>query len=165
MNRLRNMLTVLLTTTVILTCLTCYAALPDEEFSAESIYLGDTIQAVRTLYGEPVSGKMNNAKQYVFQFRTPNGLIEVTSEDNQTVCGLFITNEKLETGAFIKLGSTKEDIIEKYGEPTFQRKDFYSKADILTYSKPGAGRKAKKMIFWLENNKVKTIRIIEEYET
>ena len=145
MKHTKKFLTVTLTMLSMLFCLTCYAELADEEFSAEKLYAGDPFGTVTSLYGKPVSENMMNNKAIYYEYETPNGKLKVREENNKngnkTIGEIRIeegSNCKTYSGAGI--GTTMDKIKSIYGTPTFENKDQYTKRGTtltnLVYNKP-----------------------------
>ncbi len=150
--------------TLMIFCTTCFAELPDEEFSAEKIYLDDELSDVKNLYGEPLEEHISYDKKIKRIFQTPKGKLLISFNDRDKVDGISIMEGTSETGSFIKINSTAQEVIEKYGEPTRVDKNASNNYTIM-YRNPVKNYKIKTMIFNIKENKVTNIIIVNADNT
>lgn len=165
MKKLKNIFVLTLSIIIMLFSLTCYAALPDEAFSAEKLFVGGSFAAASQLYGNPVSSKMGNDKSTINYYKTPNGIIGVVMGMDSTIGRIIINEAGGKTAAGIQVGSTISEVNNIYGRPTFTGKDYYSKKgsvlDVFTYNRELPQQRLKQLSITMENNKV--VRIVISY--
>ena len=105
----------------------CHAGIPKNESSVGGIRIGSTMSQIVNSYGKPVQSVKKGYESiiYVLSYndnpifiRCDAGVMGTNSYDKQYVTDFIVIDESLEMPSGIHCGSTVQELVNTYGEPT-----------------------------------------------